>query len=1161
LSRIRVAAAFLAGLLCLACALARADDQDLGALQRQAFERFQAGDYAQAERYARQALDATFTAYGEDSPSALLSLGNLIQVLVKLGRLPEAESLARRALDIAERGLGPEHPDTAAALNGLAAVYAAGGRYHDAEGLYRRAMAILETTVGPTSPDMATSAAGLAQQLHRRGRYAEAEPYYRLALSVAERLLGSDHPSTAAALHNFADSLREQGRYAEAEPLSRRALGILEAANGAEHPGNAPVIGSLALTLAAQGHFARAKAFNERALRILTRTHGAEHPATAAALSNFATSLRQEGRFADAEAAARRALAILERSLGDAHPDTLTALHGLGQTLRMLGRYTESEAAYRRALAAEERVLGPDHPNVASTCDSLAGLLNQEARYAEAEALYRRAVSILEQSLGRENPNTATSMHNLAILMRNQGRNDEAESAFYRVLGIWETVWGPNHPSVASTLNNLGLLLSRQRRYAEAEPLLRRSLAIRLQQLGAQHPDTALVVHNLGVALEAQSRFAEAEPLLRQAAAISGAGGEPWYRVLHHHGLGRFLAQRGRPEAALQSYRSAVDALDWLFAQTRGLSDEARYSFLGQFADIYREYIDLLLSLHQRSARTGYDREAFAAASRNQSRIFSELLRQSDVTRFSGEPAFLALKAARDGAIARLGALNASRSSLSFEAPDSAGARAEIEKQIQSAERDLARADASLRARYPRFMELVLPLPVTVDELQRRMLRAGEALLTFVLLSERVAVFAVSRERFKSATVPVSRQEVSRQIRGVRRAMDAAASDLFALESLDPETLHALYRSLFAPVEDVLRGADRIIVVADGPAYALPLEMLVTDFGDSVRRVFQQTREDAHSRRGALLAEYGVLPYLGDAYRFTYEPSLTGFASERLYPKPAGRMRQELIAFADPVFGEEGDAPGLGREDRAYSPSTRAALRLLSRSARRDARELLPRLPETAEETRSVASLMSGPVDVYLRDRAQERMLKSLDLTGARYLLFSTHGLLGGEFLPPPPDPASASAPGTQPDAGAQPALVLTLVGDLQGEDGFLTMKEVIEDVHLNAELVVLSACNTAGGAGLTGEGEGFAGLTRAFLYAGARRLLVSHWAVESAATRDLVVDMFRSLRAGQSAMSAAAAARNRLRATRSDAAMNADGPAVSRAHPFFWAPFVVVGD
>ena len=152
----------------------------------------------------------------------------------------------------------------------------------------------------------------------------------------------------------------------------------------------------------------------------------------------------------------------------------------------------------------------------------------------------------------------------------------------------------------------------------------------------------------------------------------------------------------------------------------------------------------------------------------------------------------------------------------------------------------------------------------------------------------------------------------------------------------------------------------------------------------------------------------------------------------------------------------------------------------------------IPRLPETADEAREIATTLGGRNEIFLREQAQEKTAKTFDLKTTRYLHFATHGLLGGEFLQVKesakdgengyllPDErtrtlavvAASDKPADKPEETAteptpvkrgQPALVLTLVGNLKGEDGLLTMREVIEDLDLNAELVVLSACNTAG--------------------------------------------------------------------------------------------------
>src|SRR4051812_37816926 len=216
----------------------------------------------------------------------------------------------------------------------------------------------------------------------------------------------------------------------------------------------------------------------------------------------------------------------------------------------------------------------------------------------------------------------------------------------------------------------------------------------------------------------------------------------------------------------------------------------------------------------------------------------------------------------------------------------------------------------------------------------------------------------------------------------------------------------------------------------------------------------------------------------------------------------------------------------------------------------------IPRLSETADEAKEIARVLGGKSQLYVGDQAQERTAKAGSLRTARFVLFATHGFLGGEYI-------ASDLPVEEEDARraakprGQPALALTLVGDLKGEDGLLTMKEVIEDLELNAELVALSACNTAGESAQANNGEGFAGLTRAFMYAGAKSLLVSHWSVDSLSTQALMTSTFRNIKAGMPTLSAVNDAQRELLAGR-----YSQGPYhFSRAHPFFWAAFVYVGD
>jgi CHAT domain-containing protein len=581
--------------------------------------------------------------------------------------------------------------------------------------------------------------------------------------------------------------------------------------------------------------------------------------------------------------------------------------------------------------------------------------------------------------------------------------------------------------------------------------------------------------------LLAGGRREEALRLYLGAAEILKKAGKPRALLVASTDIATILHASGLLEQALPHYRNAIDALDYLFAQTRGLDEQSRYSFLGQYAQVYRNMLELLLELNRRQPGGNHAREALAVASRNQSRIFSELLRAADVARIAKNVGFAALKKERDGTADELAALRGSAATLPPTEFNVALKKRNLENRIAEMERQLAGLDARLWKEYPRYMELARPRAVTVEEIQKRLLKPGDALLSYVLLPGETAIFAVTRERFALIARPLPRDEAARLVSAVRTPAEdlAISGNLKALTNLDPADLHALYRELIQPAEPTLKGANKVLVVGDGPINTLPFEMLVTRYDEGAKRAFAAARgEHTGSRGKPLLGEYAGLAYLGSQYRFAYLPSLAALASQRLHAKPPVKYDRELVSFADPIFEQEGG--------QTYNEATRSALNRLaaSRSLRSGGASVgLSRLQETADEAREIARTLGGRHDIYLREQAQEATVKSIDLKTTRYLHFATHGLLGGEFLQvqqalpaPSPDkgprtslrnlavaekPAQASFPPTRPGTAAamgQPALALTLVGTAGGEDGLLTMGEVLESLDLNAQVVVLSA-------------------------------------------------------------------------------------------------------
>jgi CHAT domain-containing protein len=202
----------------------------------------------------------------------------------------------------------------------------------------------------------------------------------------------------------------------------------------------------------------------------------------------------------------------------------------------------------------------------------------------------------------------------------------------------------------------------------------------------------------------------------------------------------------------------------------------------------------------------------------------------------------------------------------------------------------------------------------------------------------------------------------------------------------------------------------------------------------------------------------------------------------------------------------------------------------------------LARLPNTRDEALHIAEALGTAPEgaVFLGQEATERNVKRLPLADYRYILFATHGLLAGEFKP-----------------GVQPALALSFVGDPEN-DGLLEMGEIL-GLDLAADLVALSACNTAGGSGEDDRGEGFAGLTRSFMYAGARALLVTQWPVETSTAQALMQQVFQGALDAGISRSLVVAKRSFFEQPTSIAFT--ENLRVSTAHPFFWAPFILVGE
>ncbi|MBI3373963.1 MAG: CHAT domain-containing protein [Betaproteobacteria bacterium] len=1074
--------------------------------------------YAEAEPLYRRSLAIREKALGLEHPDVAASLYKLAELYRAQGRYAEAEPLLRRSLAILEKALGPEHRYVAIPLNNLAELYQTQGRYAEAEPLYRRALAIREKALGPEHPAVARSLNDLATLYHSQSRYADAEPLLRRSLAIREKALGPEHLDVAASLNNLAYFYQAQSRYAEAEPLSRRSLAIYEKALGPEHHDVANPLNNLARLYNAQGRYAEAEPLLRRSLAIGEKALGPERPYVATQLNNLAEIYKKQGRYAEAEPLYRRSLAILEKAFGPENPAVAISLNNLAVLYETQGRYAEAEPLVRRALAINEKALGPEHPGVATSLNSLATLYHSQGRYADAEPLYRRALANVEKALGPEHPNVATSLNNLAYLYQAQSRYAEAEPLSRRSLAIKEKVFGPEHPDVATSLLSLATLYHSQGRYADAEPLYRRSLAIKEKALGPEHPDVATVLSDLAMYLYRPQRgFAEAESLRRRSLAIREKALGP-----EHPDVADSLAslasmyrvQKKIPQA-LESARRGTRILVARFGARAGFEARGAISEQRRKSKAFEQHVALAYAaageaLERRAALLA---EALDAAQGARSSDTADQISRMAARQAAASDRLAQIARNRQDLLARWERLDADI--LAQLSQPTARRQPEREARLradqQAVRASLEQLDAQIEQEFPQYRELTDPRPLKLDAAQK-LLAHDEALVAMLATEEATFVWVVGPQSADFQSVALPRKELAAAVQSLRRQLDLSTGDPAQMlaKPFDVAASHELYKKLLGPFEKELAGVKHLIVVPDGPLQSLPLGVLVTE---------------PPAAPVAAIGDHAKVAWLAKRYAITTLPAVGSLRALRAFAK-AAPAPDPFGGFGDPLL-EGGKSEGRNADIAT----------LFSRGAVADVNQVrkLARLPETADELRAIATALKAPRDhLHLGRAATEAQVKKLDLSRFRNVAFATHGLMSGEFK-----------------GMVEPALVLTPPD--QGselDDGLLTASE-ISQLKLNADWVILSACNTAAPDGTPGA-EGFSGLTKAFFYSGARSLLVSHWAVESGAAVSLTTRMFEESANG--APKAEALRRSMLALMQTK-----DKP--HYAHPAFWAPFVVVGE
>ena len=845
------------------------------------------------------------------------------------------------------------------------------------------------------------------------------------------------------------------------------------------------------------------------------------HTWTASLERGRAEIFRAEGKLVEAEAAYRKALSELEadepdrlvrasKGIGQPGEDGSASLHAaiqrrVSSIQRQMGRLGEAELNIRTSLKSTLERVGRFSIEAVTDMQNFAFILLEQGRLAEATLMSRESLRSLQGSGAQPQSQAAIGARRAysATLVAN-GKWDEALASFEELRASLAT-----DPALAARLAGGDMdwahALLKKNRGGDAKAMLEPMLAENTKIYGERHPATAYVRGFYAIALDksgalsqALSEFAKAIPVLIEQARNNMASDSGSVR------------QTRRLTLILESYIELLAQAKAAGLPTPGI-DPVAESF--RLADIARGS-EVQRAMSASAARTTISDPVLADLAR----------REQDARR-------------------RISALSDILQSMQAAPPAQQlpGVIAQMRKDVESLTRERGDLKAQIEKSFPDYAELIDPKPVSTAQVQSA-LRAGETLISIYLGEDASFVWAVPKSgAIVMASSPLTMVQVGKTVEHLRKALDPSANSINDIPAFDLAEAGKLYEQLMKPVEPAWKGKSRnLLIVPHGPLGQLPFAVLPTSIV-------------ALSAKSALPFEgYKAVPWLIRQATLTQLPSVTALTTLRKTPLPGGESRMYL-GIGDPLFSKAQEREFLqetGHKVAAVGTTRGIPVRLRSmpKTENVDSAELalLPRLPDTEDELMEIGKTLGADMakDVILHKNANEVTVKTMNLSDRRIVHFATHGLVPGEL-----------------NGLSQPALALTApdVAGVEG-DGLLTMDEILA-LKLNADWVVLSACNTASGDG-AGH-EAVSGLGRAFFYAGARALLVSNWPVDSVAARLLMTDLFKGYAAG-----APTAKADSLRKAMLDL-MDGPGSVVpstgkseySYAHPLFWAPFVLVGD
>lgn len=943
--------------------------------------------------------------------------------------------------------------------------------------------------------------------LRLQNNFAASLQTYLAAQLVAESI--KDNTGVALALINVGRVYNSLDNYAVSLAFSQKAYLIFEKLG--DQNGMAQALNALGLNHGMMGDLNSAMEEYQRSIKL--REAIGDKTGLSLTLGNLSHIYYIRTDYELAVESAQRSLKLAEE-VGDKLRAAVSLNH-LGNAYRIRGNYRAALEAYQRGLKIAEELSGGG--NSSDLLSVIGRVYLAQGDYTLARDYFQRSLKLLE-SVGDKN-GTVMSLSTIGNSYLLQGEYQQALQYLQKSLTLQETTAKGN---VASSLNLIGEAQIELKDYVRAEESLRQSLELS-ETLGFK---LALVgtLNSFARLYLAQGKYPQALESATRAVSLAEQSGLPESVWQAHTSRGQAYRAMRQTDAARKAFSAAIAAIESLRAYLIG-GESNRQNFFQNKLTPYQSMVEMLVN-------EGKHDEALVYAERAKARVLLDVLHGG---RVEINKALTRTESQRERDLS--GELSALNAQLMREREKPNAMRLdELLSRQQKARLDYEAFQANLYVAHPELaVQRGEARPATLDELSAIVPDTNTALLEFVVAEDRTLLFVITkadkssqpsgklhesttlsaashtlREPNKSAldlqvyTLNITRAELGKRVADFRQQL-ARRDILFRTEA------KRLYQLLLTPAAAQLQGRTQLVIVPDSSLWELPFQAL------------QSTQDE----------------YVIERHAISYAPSFRVLVEMERKRELRGNNRLNTATIL--AFG---------------NPSLETARGNLEAGARlTTVNNTLPALPEAEHQVRALANLY-GPrrSRVYTGAEASEEQLKR-EAGNFRIIHLATHGVIDDRS---PLYSYVLLKGSTNPTSNRQNIKAGSMANVPTREDGLLEAWELMQ-LNLHADMIVLSACETA--RGRIGQGEGMIGLSWALFVAGSPTTVASQWKVESGSTTELMLSFYRHLQS----TSVRSASGNVFKAETKAEALRQASLSLLRSekysHPFYWAGFVIIGD